>query len=114
MGLKEEYARKVSAYWERTPYGQWVRDEGVAVFKDWFVPDVWKLETKPWARIGGKACFITIYPQMEGQRGMYVVDIDPGGKLEPIHHMYEQMILVFNDPATTEIWQEGDTQKHVF
>ena len=59
--IKEEYARKVSAWWERSAYGQWVKNEGVAVFRDWFVPDVWKLETKPWPRLGGNACF-NLYP----------------------------------------------------
>ena len=76
MSLKEEYATRVRAYFERTPYAEWLRDEGVAVYEGWTVPDVWKLETAPWPRLGGRACFITIYPQMEGQRGMYVVDIE--------------------------------------
>jgi len=114
MTLKEEYASKVSAHFERTPYGKWLSDEGVARFTDWAVPDVWELETRTWPRLGGKACFITIYPQMEGQRGMYVVDIEPGGKLEPIRHLYEQMILVLEGHGTTEVWQEGDSRKHVF
>src|SRR5438093_572116 len=69
---------------------------------------------RPWARLGGNACFITIYPRMEGQRGMYVVDIPPGGKLEPIRHLYEQMILILEGHGTTEVWQEGDSKKHVF
>jgi len=113
VSLKEEYASKVSAYFEDTPYGKWIRDEGVPRFTDWAVPDVWELETKPWARLGGNACFITIYPQMEGQRGMYVVDIPPGGKLEPIRHLYEQMILILEGHGTTEVWQEGG-KKHIF
>jgi len=112
--LKEEYATKVSAYFAGTPYGQWLKDEGVPVFEDWAVPDVWKLETAPWPRLGVRARFITIYPQMEGQRGMYVADIEPGGQTEPIRHMYEQMILILEGHGTTEVWQEGDSRKHVF
>jgi mannose-6-phosphate isomerase-like protein (cupin superfamily) len=112
--LKEEYATKVRAHFAGTTYGRWLRDEGVAVFEDWAVPDVWELETKPWPRLGGRACFITLYPQMEGQRGMYVVDIEPGGKLEPIRHLYEQMIMILEGRGATEVWQEGDTRKHVF
>jgi hypothetical protein len=112
--LKEQYAAMITAAFARTTYGQWIRDEGVAVFEDWVVPDVWQLETKPWPRLGGNACFITIYPQMEGQRGMYVVDIGPGGKLEPIRHLYEQMIMILEGHGATEVWQEGDSNKHVF
>ncbi|HEY3012044.1 MAG TPA: hypothetical protein VGJ36_04800, partial [Gemmatimonadales bacterium] len=105
MSLKEQYATRVSAYFAGTPYGQWLRDEGVSVFEDWTVPDVWKLETTLWPRLGGRARFIALYPQMEGQRGMYVVDIEPGGKLEPIHHMYEQMIMILDGHGATEVWQ---------
>jgi len=112
--LKEQYATMIKAAFDRTTYGQWLKDEGVATYEDWVVPDVWQLETKPWPRLGGNACFITIYPQMEGQRGMYVVDIAPGGKLEPIHHLYEQMIMILEGHGATEVWQEGDTEKHVF
>lgn len=112
--LKEEYATKVRAYFAGTTYGQWLRDEGVAVFEGWAVPDVWELETTLWPRLGGRACFLALYPQMEGQRGMYVVDIDPHEKLEPIRHLYEQMILILEGHGTTEVWQEGDSRKHVF
>src|SRR5713226_5099011 len=114
MSLKNDYATKVTAYFERTPYAQWLRNEGVKTYADWTVPDVWQLETAPWPRLGGRACFSTLYPMMEGQRGMYVVDIEPTGKLEPIRHMYEQMILVLDGHGTTELWQDGDTRKHVF
>ncbi|MBM2810631.1 MAG: hypothetical protein HW416_1390 [Chloroflexi bacterium] len=112
--LKDDYARTIKAGWERTTYGKWVRDEGVATYEGWFVEDVWKLETAPWPRLGARACFVTIYPMMEGQRGMYVVDMDPGAKLEPIHHLYEQIIMVLEGHGTTELWQEGDDRKHVF
>lgn len=114
MSLKDEYATRVQEHFSRTPYGQWLRDEGVSTFAGWTVPDVWQLETAYWPRLGGRARFITIYPQMEGQRGMYVVDIEPGGKLEPIRHLYEQMILILEGHGATEVWQEGDSQKHVF
>src|SRR5437899_885073 len=106
MGLKEEYAAHIQSYFSRTTYGQWVRDEGVPVFEGWAVPDVWKLETAPWPRLGCRVCFITIYPQIEGQRGMYVADIDAGGKLEPMRHLYEQMIMILEGHGATEVWQE--------
>ena len=41
--LKEQYATMIKAAFARTTYGQWLKDEGVAVFEDWVVPDVWKL-----------------------------------------------------------------------
>ncbi|MBM2810630.1 MAG: hypothetical protein HW416_1389 [Chloroflexi bacterium] len=112
--LKDEYANAYSRAFKRTAYGRWLQSEGVLVHEDWAVSDVWQLEQAPWPRMGVNACFITMYPLMEGRRGMFVADIPPGKATEPIHHLYEQTILVLDGHGTTEVWQQGDTRKHVF
>lgn len=112
--LKDDYANFVRSGFQRTTYGKWLKDEGVAVYENWFVSDVWELDLAPWPRIGGRAVFITLYPMMEGQRGMYFAEIPAGRAMEPIKHLYEQIICVLDGHGTTEIWQEGDSGKHVF
>jgi oxalate decarboxylase/phosphoglucose isomerase-like protein (cupin superfamily) len=50
---------------------------------------------------------------MEGQTGMYVAEIPPGGALNPERHLYEEMICILAGHGATEIWQDGG-QKRLF
>ena len=50
----------------------------------------------------------------ETKWGCYVVEVPPGGALNPEKHMYEEIYLVVEGRGTTEVWQEGDSKKHVF
>jgi quercetin dioxygenase-like cupin family protein len=43
-----------------------------------------------------------------------VVEVPGAGALHPEKHMYEEIYLVVEGRGTTEVWQEGDTKKHVF
>ena len=97
---------------EATGYWQWLRKEGIPAVIGHGVEDVRELELRPWARTGGKGSFIHLYG-MEGTTGMYVVEIPPGGALEPEKHMYEEVICVLSGHGATEIWQEGG-KKHAF
>jgi mannose-6-phosphate isomerase-like protein (cupin superfamily) len=99
---------------EKTTYAKWVRNEGVAVYEDWYVEDIFHMDMSPWPRMGGRGVIVTLYPMLEGQKGMYVAEIPPGGALNPIRHIYEEMIMVLEGHGATEVWQEGDTGKHVF
>lgn len=111
--LKDDYAATIARAFHRTTYGRWLAEEGVTTFEDWAVQDLWKLETAPWPRMDVNACFINLYALMEGRRGLFVADIPPGGATDPIHHLYEEMILILDGHGTTEIWQYGERRKHV-
>jgi len=112
--LKEAYAQQIGGAFLRTTYARWLKSENVKVFEDWAVPNIWELELAPWPRMGVDAAFIALYPMMEGQRGMFVASIPPQRATEPIRHLYEQVIMVLDGRGTTEVWQEGDSRKHVF
>jgi hypothetical protein len=112
--LKEAYAEYIRTAFARTTYGKWLANEGVSTSEDWSVHDVWSVEGTFWPRLGGNAVFLNIYPMMEAERGLYVAWIAPGAALEPVRHLYEQIILVLDGHGTTEVWQEGDRNKHVF
>src|SRR5438309_1433900 len=114
MAVTEDYANSIKAAFGRTTYGKWLQAEGVRVYEDFAVEDVFALDLAPWPRVGGNACFITLYPMMEGAKGMYVVEIPAGGSLEPERHLYEKIMFVLAGQGATEIWQEGDTSKHIF
>jgi mannose-6-phosphate isomerase-like protein (cupin superfamily) len=89
-----------------TPYDAWMESEGIPVFRDIGISKVQN-------RMGGKGHFIQLYGT-ETKWGCYVVEIAPAGALNPEKHMYEEIFLVVEGRGTTEVWQEGDTKKHVF
>jgi oxalate decarboxylase/phosphoglucose isomerase-like protein (cupin superfamily) len=96
----------------RTGYCQWMKSEGVPVIEGFSIEDVRELKLSSWPRMGGSGAFVHLYG-MEGQTGMYVAEIPPGGALNPERHLYEEMICILTGHGATEIWQDG-TQKRLF
>ncbi|MFZ3287682.1 MAG: cupin [Telluria sp.] len=96
-----------------TPYDAFMEEEGVPVFRDIGISKVQNLPLFPWKRMGGLGHFIQLWGT-EGKWGCYVVEVPPAGALNVEKHMYEEIFLVVEGRGTTEVWQEGDTRKHVF
>ena len=44
----------------------------------------------------------------------YVVEIPGAGALNVERHLYEKVVLVVEGRGSTEVWQEGQTKRHVF
>src|SRR6266567_3823464 len=114
MSIKQDYIDGMKRAFGTTPFAEWLAEEGVAVYEGFSVEDVRELELKPWPRIGGNACFINLYAFIEAGNGVYVAEIPPHGSLEPERWCCQKIILIEGGSGTTEIWQEGDTRKHVF
>jgi quercetin dioxygenase-like cupin family protein len=87
--------------------------EGLPVFRNIGISSVANLPLHDWKRRGGRGHFIQLYGT-ETKWGCYVVEVPPAGALNPEKHMYEEIFLVVEGRGTTEIWQDGDTEKHVF
>ena len=96
-----------------TPYDAWMEAEGLPVFRDIGISSVANLPLHDWKRRGGRGHFIQLLGT-ETKWGCYVVEVPPGGALNPEKHMYEEIFLVVEGRGTTEIWQDGDTKKHIF
>ena len=106
MSLQEVVENVVEAF-HKTTYAQWMKREGIPVVEGFGLSDVREIELAPWPRMGGKGAFIQLYGMMEGSRSLYVVEIPPGGALEPERHLYEELICILEGRGATEIWQEG-------
>ena len=50
----------------------------------------------------------------ETKSGGFVVEVPPAGARHAQKHIYEEIYLVVEGRGSTEVWQEGDTKKHVF
>lgn len=96
-----------------TPYDEFMVSEGIPVYRDLGIPDVKKIPLAPWARTGGRGSYIQLYGT-ETKWGHYVVEVPPGGALNPEKHMFEEIFIVVDGRGSTEVWLEGEGRKHVF
>jgi hypothetical protein len=87
------------------PYIDWIEREGVPLIVDFAFEDLNTLELGPWERKGGKGAIINI-PNDEIPNDSQVVEISPGGKSAPEHHMYETQIYVLSGRGATSIWND--------
>ena len=69
-------------------YEDWLENENVLVHKTFYVPNMHEIEVGPWERKGGAGAVVHI-DNSHMPNDLHVVDIVPGGKSEPEHHMYE-------------------------
>jgi quercetin dioxygenase-like cupin family protein len=96
-----------------TPYDAFMEAEGIPVYRDIGIDSVLNLPLMPWKRTGGKGSYVQLFGT-ETKWGCYVIEVPAGGALNPEKHMFEKVMLVVEGRGTTEVWQDGDTKKHVF
>ena len=84
-------------------YARWQQREGVRVIVDFAFEDLGRIELGPWERKGGSGAIINI-PNDHLTNDSHVVEIRPGGKSEPEHHMYEEFCYVISGRGATNIW----------
>ena len=87
------------------PYNDWLKKEGVKVYEEFYFPSLAKIELGPWERKGGSGAVIHI-TNRHMPNDCHIVEIKPGGKSEPEHHMYEAMVYVVSGRGATTIWQD--------
>jgi mannose-6-phosphate isomerase-like protein (cupin superfamily) len=95
------------------PYDTFMESEGVPVYRGIGVKRVQDLPMQPWKRLGGRGSYIQLFGT-EGLWGQYVVEVPGAGALNVERHLYEKICLVVEGRGSTEVWQEGQTKKHVF
>jgi hypothetical protein len=89
-----------------SPYLRFVRGEGLDIISAQYVPNLRTVELKPWARKSGKGVFIN-HEASRTSNDCYVCEIAPGRKLEPQHHLFEEMILVLSGRGSTTVWNNA-------
>jgi mannose-6-phosphate isomerase-like protein (cupin superfamily) len=95
------------------PYDLFMEREGVPVYRGIGVRRVQDLPLVEWKRLGGRGSYIQLYGT-EGLWGSYVVEIPSAGALNIERHLYEKVVLVVEGRGSTEVWQEGQSRRHVF
>jgi mannose-6-phosphate isomerase-like protein (cupin superfamily) len=97
-------------YTKADPYAEWLAQEGVKVHEEFYFPSLAKIELGPWERKGGSGVVVHI-ANRHMPNDCHVVEIKPGGKSEPEHHMYEATIYVVSGRGATTIWQDEKQKK---
>ena len=93
------------------PYLDWVTQEGLPVAEDYAI-DMFKVETKPWARVGVNAAAAHLKGRGDFAN-MFLFDIPPGGSTSPQRHLYEEVIYVLEGTGSTQL-QFADGTKRSF
>jgi mannose-6-phosphate isomerase-like protein (cupin superfamily) len=93
------------------PYNNWAAGEGIPIHVD-FGLDLLALETKPWARYDARGCFAHCHGRGDFMAN-YVLEIEPGKKTRPLHHLYEAFFFVLSGNGSTTVWS-GDGRSRTF
>ena len=80
--VSEEMAAKFATE-KDTPYTRWVRSEGLDIIGAHYVPNLYTVDLKPWARRGGRGVFMN-HEASRTSNDCYVCEIAPAGKLATI------------------------------
>jgi len=103
------------ASWElpTLAYERFMLEEGIPILRGIIgVHDIREIELGDWDRLGGRGAFLYL-DGIEEIKGMYILEIPPGGSLLPERHLYHEFCLVFEGRGTTEMWVEGSTTRQV-
>ena len=98
----------IDIYEHHDPYLEWLEAEGVKVIKEYVFEDLSTVELGPWERKGGSGVVINI-PIPAPPNDAHLIEIKPGGKSEPEHHMYEEYSYIVSGRGATSIWMD---EKH--
>ncbi|HJX08954.1 MAG TPA: cupin domain-containing protein, partial [Candidatus Binatia bacterium] len=112
MKVAETPKEGLKDYTKTDPYAEWLKKEDVKVYEQYYFPSLAKIELGPWERKGGKGAVIHI-ANRHLPNDCHVVEIKPGGKSEPEHHMYELTFYVVSGRGATTIWHD-DKRKSSF
>jgi len=75
------------------------------------IEDLATLPLAGWARRGGRAAYTRLGD--DETNCLQIVEIPPGGQLQPEHHMYDAVMFVLSGRGASAIWQHGEQVQHV-
>lgn len=87
------------------PYKSWAEGEGIPIHMN-FGHQLLNLETAPWDRYDARGCFAHTHG-MGDFMANYVLEVEPGKKTRPVHHIYEAFFFVLAGHGSTIVWLPG-------
>jgi hypothetical protein len=77
------------------------QNEGIPVYKQFFVEDLDKVELAPWKRFGCQGAFVNLTDSHLTTAA--ILEIAPGGKTMPIKHLFETHIYGIKGRGKTTV-----------
>lgn len=100
-----EYAGTTEYVVPESPYDEFVRNEGLPVYRGLGVRDVKELVLGSWRRNGGNGAFLRL-DGIEDAQGLHVLEVPGEATLAIERHIYEKVIFVVEGEGATEVWAE--------
>jgi gentisate 1,2-dioxygenase len=94
------------------PYAEWLKQEGIPVYRDHQIADLRAAEVKPWKRMGVLGAHVDLVGG-EGVNAGYVCEIPAGASTNPQRYLFEEVIYVLSGEGETVIWSPGGSKRSV-
>jgi len=94
------------------PYDEWLKAEGIPVYRDYAVADLRALELGAWKRMGARGAWIDLKGG-EGVNDGYVCEMPPGGGTTPQRYLFEEIIYFLSGEGESVIWNRGGSKQSV-
>jgi len=103
----------------KSAYKIYMEEEGLPVFTGVGCYDTRELPLGDWKRRGARGSFLFLDGIGE-KKGMYLLEVPPGGAVAAEKHMFDEFFLVIEGRGSTEVWTDdpstgsGNRGKHAF
>lgn len=94
------------------PYEEWLKAEGIPVYRDYGIKSLRTLELKPWKRLDASGAYIDLKGG-EGVNDAYVLEIPPRGKTTVQRYLFEEVVYVLSGEGEAAIWNNGGSKQTV-
>ncbi len=96
---------------EGKDYWAWLQNTELPVVRGYAARGLEEMALEPWPEAGGSAAFLDLsdYKILNA----YVIEIPPGATLEPIKHLYEELIVVLNGQGYTRLGNTSEMPQRV-
>ncbi|WP_433966491.1 hypothetical protein [Tunturiibacter gelidiferens] len=84
-------------------YAEWLKTEGIPVYREFAISDLRALELKPWGRVGGFGAHVNLIGG-EGVNTAYVCELPPGAATKPQRYLFEETLYFLDGEGESELW----------
>ena len=114
-GRRQRPAASTRRTWNQTnvsPWEEWLKQEGLPVYREHHVADLRRAGLKPWKRLGPGAS--GAYIDLVGGEGVnvgYLCELAPGARTEPQRYLFEEVLYVLTGEGESVVWNPGSRAK---
>lgn len=88
------------------PYDQWLKSEGIPVYRDYGITNLRTISLQPWKRMSAMGAYIDLKGG-EGVNDGYVCEIAPNGKTSAQRYLFEEVVYILSGEGETQIWNRS-------